>query len=188
MPLITAAMVWNAPLRLASSTASQSSSSERSRMLSRVRPALLTRMSIGPRAPLRRRHGGLDLRLRPRRRRHDPGAPGRRAGGDRGRARRLARPTIATSRPRPWSAPRDRAPIPARAAGDERDLSGRESIVMVMRGTLHLAGRAEASVLADRDDPLEQAREHRAGARSRRTRAGASRGRSHAFHPAHRRR
>ena len=50
MPLMTARMVWKAPLRLASSTASQSSSLSRSRMLSRVRPALLTRMSIGPRA------------------------------------------------------------------------------------------------------------------------------------------
>ncbi len=50
MPRVAARMVANAPRRLASSTASQSSSLSRSRMLSRVRPALFTRMSIAPNA------------------------------------------------------------------------------------------------------------------------------------------
>src|SRR5512135_367166 len=50
MPLRTARIARNAPLRFASSTMSQSLSLIRSTIWSRVRPALFTRMSIGPRA------------------------------------------------------------------------------------------------------------------------------------------
>ena len=50
MPRDAARIATNAPRRLASSTASQSSSLMRNRMLSRVRPALFTRMSIAPKS------------------------------------------------------------------------------------------------------------------------------------------
>src|SRR4030081_774782 len=50
IPRDAARMARNAPRRLASRTVSQSSSLMRNRMLSRVSPALFTRMSIWPNA------------------------------------------------------------------------------------------------------------------------------------------
>ncbi len=111
MPLIAPRVVWNAPFRLASSTASQSSSLSRSRMLSRVRPALLTRMSIGPERRFRRgkrrsdllRHRDVAARRR-RRARPAPPPPSR--------ARSASRPTIATFAPAPCSARAMARPMP----------------------------------------------------------------------------
>ena len=123
IPLITARVVWNAPLRLASSTASQSASVSRSRMLSRVRPGVVDQDVDRARAPARRR------RWRPR-----PGPPGPRrrprpaarspSSAATARARACSRPTTATLAPARVERPRDGEPDAAGAAGDEGGLAG----------------------------------------------------------------
>ena len=145
MPLMTARVVWNAPLRLASSTASQSASVSRSRMLSRVRPALLTRMSIGPRACSAAAIGGLDLIALG----HvaaDPGRAARRARRRPAAARACSRPTTATLAPAAVERSRDGEADAAGAAGDEGGLAaevdGRHA-VRSCEEPLHLVGGPE---------------------------------------------
>ena len=181
MPLIAARVVWNAPFRLASSTASQSASVSRSRMLSRVRPALLTRMSIGPSAASAAATAAstcsADGDVAGRRPRRGRPAPRPRHG----RAPRPAR------RSRPWrrrregrGRSRDRSPG---AAGDEGGLAGQIDAHGSCEELLHLVRRSQRD-LGPGNDPLEQPGQHVPRTRSPRTspRAKPPRRRMHSTH------
>ena len=150
MPRVTERMATNAPRRFASSTASQSSSLSRSRMLSRVRPALLTRMSTLPSSSSarstsdddRRRIGDVAreaARLRARSPRPPPSRAPRR-GPRRRPARRTRRAISAIARPMPRVLPVTSADRPERSIFMRRALSSAETSAAVPHAIVLSAG------------------------------------------------
>src|SRR5690348_3682507 len=130
MPLITAFVVWNAPLRLASSTASQSASVSRSRRLSRVSPALFTRMSMGPSADSAAAMAAstwtpsATLQANPAAR--SPSSAAMAAD------RACSRPTTATLAPAPWRARAMASPMPRVLPVTKATLPARSIVVMAL--------------------------------------------------------
>ncbi len=180
----------NAPRRFASITASQSSSLRRSSRLSRVRPALFTRMSSRPKRLLHR----LDERGRPARRpttsqakpaRATPDLPPRRPrrAPARGRRRRRARPAPASvsamARPMPRVLPVTSATRPLRSIcmmATERVRQPSDAVRRFARAAPRCPRRSTRDHLHRRDllhEPVEhRARTHlheqRVGMRARR--------------------
>ena len=160
-------------------------------MLSRVRPALLTRMSIGPRACSAAADRGVDLIAPSATSQADADRAVAQLGGHRaapapapGRRRRPWRPRRAgrraMARPMPRVLPVTKAVLPVRS-------------MVVMPCTceelLHLVGGPERHGRGAGHDPLEQPGQHVARADLDERRAGRERGGGlHAGHPAHRRR
>ena len=176
MPRAVARMATKAPRRLASSTASQSSSLRRNRMLSRVRPALLTRMSICPNAfstACDERGDG--------RRVADVAGEALGAGPDGGGrlgGLRLVAADDGDAGAGGGERLGDGAPDAARAAGDERDAPGEVDVHAVTRveERVDVRGGAARDDLERRRDLLRQAREHRARPHLDEQRVGMQRG------------